>query len=126
VYFGLFDSNHSMEGSFVAFPEKPPSSDPRQSNMNYGVDSPSALYQQSMSSLKQATSPKRKRDEAEAAFTLGQNGADDHQRESPEPASKGPRKKKATRACAHCQKAHLTCDDCKLSHSITLADADCV
>lgn len=24
----------------------------------------------------------------------------------------GPKKKKATRACAHCQKAHLTCDDC--------------
>ncbi|KAI6026332.1 hypothetical protein BKA83DRAFT_4241930 [Pisolithus microcarpus] len=24
----------------------------------------------------------------------------------------GPKKKKANRACAHCQKAHLTCDDC--------------
>lgn len=23
----------------------------------------------------------------------------------------GPKKKKANRACAHCQKAHLTCDD---------------
>lgn len=27
----------------------------------------------------------------------------------------GPRKKKANRACFHCQKAHLTCDDCKCS-----------
>jgi hypothetical protein len=26
----------------------------------------------------------------------------------------GPRKKKANRACFHCQKAHLTCDDCEL------------
>ena len=25
----------------------------------------------------------------------------------------GPKKKKANRACYHCQKAHLTCDDCK-------------
>jgi len=24
----------------------------------------------------------------------------------------GPKKKKANRACFHCQKAHLTCDDC--------------
>jgi len=24
----------------------------------------------------------------------------------------GPKKKKASRACFHCQKAHLTCDDC--------------
>jgi|SRR5882762_3986763 len=27
----------------------------------------------------------------------------------------GPRKKKANRACFHCQKAHLTCDDCEPS-----------
>jgi hypothetical protein len=26
----------------------------------------------------------------------------------------GPKKKKANRACFHCQKAHLTCDDCML------------
>ena len=25
----------------------------------------------------------------------------------------GPKKKKANRACFHCQKAHLTCDDCE-------------
>jgi hypothetical protein len=25
----------------------------------------------------------------------------------------GPKKKKANRACYHCQKAHLTCDDCE-------------
>jgi len=27
----------------------------------------------------------------------------------------GPKKKKANRACYHCQKAHLTCDDCRFS-----------
>lgn len=25
----------------------------------------------------------------------------------------GPKKKKANRACFHCQKSHLTCDDCR-------------
>lgn len=34
-----------------------------------------------------------------------------HQRK----ARDGPKKKKANRACFHCQKAHLTCDDCKYS-----------
>lgn len=37
---------------------------------------------------------------------------------SPQPPRKpreGPKKKKANRACYHCQKAHLTCDDCKFS-----------
>lgn len=27
---------------------------------------------------------------------------------------KARRRRKANRACSHCQKAHLTCDDCKL------------
>jgi hypothetical protein len=36
----------------------------------------------------------------------------------------GPKKKKASRACFHCQKAHLTCDDCTFYAVIiaTLAD----
>jgi hypothetical protein len=29
----------------------------------------------------------------------------------------GPKKKKANRACFHCQKAHLTCDDCECSRA---------
>lgn len=32
----------------------------------------------------------------------------------------GPRKKKANRACFHCQKAHLTCDDCECSTTINI------
>jgi len=31
--------------------------------------------------------------------------------EGPRKSRDGPKKKKANRACAHCQKAHLTCDD---------------
>lgn len=33
-------------------------------------------------------------------------------------ARDGPKKKKANRACFHCQKAHLTCDDCAYSSSV--------
>ncbi|KAJ7268749.1 hypothetical protein B0H12DRAFT_1096488 [Mycena haematopus] len=50
-----------------------------------------------------------------------QNTDDDTQDESSPSASQGPRprtrdrpkKKKASRACVHCQKAHLTCDDAR-------------
>ena len=31
-----------------------------------------------------------------------------------------PKKKKAARACFHCQKAHLTCDDCTYRLTLTL------
>lgn len=36
----------------------------------------------------------------------------DEDAEAPRKSRDGPKKKKANRACAHCQKAHLTCDDC--------------
>ncbi|KAF8348318.1 transcription activator of gluconeogenesis ERT1 [Amanita rubescens] len=36
----------------------------------------------------------------------------------PRKARDGPKKKKANRACFHCQKAHLTCDDCHVSDAI--------
>ena len=35
----------------------------------------------------------------------------DDDSEGPRKSRDGPKKKKANRACAHCQKAHLTCDD---------------
>ncbi|KAG2106514.1 hypothetical protein BD769DRAFT_1503522 [Suillus cothurnatus] len=35
----------------------------------------------------------------------------DDDTEAPRKSRDGPKKKKANRACAHCQKAHLTCDD---------------
>jgi hypothetical protein len=34
--------------------------------------------------------------------------------DGPRKSRDGPKKKKANRACAHCQKAHLTCDDGQL------------
>jgi hypothetical protein len=48
-------------------------------------------------------------------------GSPDLESESPDSSSRGaqqkstrdgPKKKKANRACFHCQKSHLTCDDC--------------
>lgn len=33
----------------------------------------------------------------------------------------GPKKKKANRACFHCQKAHLTCDDSESSSNVSCA-----
>ncbi|KAG5654400.1 hypothetical protein H0H81_003224 [Sphagnurus paluster] len=53
---------------------------------------------------KQTSCPKRKRTDT----------PDDSGQDSAPPARKardGPKKKKANRACFHCQKAHLTCDD---------------
>jgi len=36
----------------------------------------------------------------------------------------GPKKKKANRACFHCQKAHLTCDDCLFPSSYSSLSPD--
>jgi hypothetical protein len=49
------------------------------------------------------TSLKRKRTD-----TPEESGDSSSQRKNRD----GPKKKKANRACFHCQKAHLTCDDC--------------
>ncbi len=48
--------------------------------------------------------PKRKRTDV-----TDDDGTDTPARSGPR---HGPKKKKANRACFHCQKAHLTCDDC--------------
>lgn len=56
----------------------------------------------------QAAAVKRKRNDTP------EETADDST--ASQPARKprdGPKKKKANRACYHCQKAHLTCDDCE-------------
>ncbi|PPQ99450.1 hypothetical protein CVT24_005257 [Panaeolus cyanescens] len=46
------------------------------------------------------------------------NSADSASSQQPQRKPReGPKKKKANRACYHCQKAHLTCDDCKLYQS---------
>lgn len=54
--------------------------------------------------------PKRKRND-----TPEETSADSASPQPPRKATtrrEGPKKKKANRACYHCQKAHLTCDDC--------------
>ena len=63
----------------------------------------------SLTSASSAAAAKRKRNE-----TPDDSSGDSA---SPQPTRKpreGPKKKKANRACYHCQKAHLTCDDCEL------------
>ncbi|KXN91038.1 Transcription activator of gluconeogenesis ERT1 [Leucoagaricus sp. SymC.cos] len=52
-----------------------------------------------------AASAKRKRTETPDDSASEANG------QQPRKARDGPKKKKANRACFHCQKAHLTCDD---------------
>ena len=51
--------------------------------------------------------PKRKRS---VDATSDTESSSSHQ---PARTRDGPKKKKANRACFHCQKAHLTCDDCE-------------
>jgi len=68
--------------------------------------------QPSLLKKKQAASPtpKRKRTDTPEGTSAGSP--------SPQPTRKprdGPKKKKANRACYHCQKAHLTCDDCEFA-----------
>ncbi|KDR75200.1 hypothetical protein GALMADRAFT_535775 [Galerina marginata CBS 339.88] len=53
-----------------------------------------------------AAAAKRKRNE-----TPEDNSADSASSQTPRKPREGPKKKKANRACYHCQKAHLTCDD---------------
>lgn len=54
--------------------------------------------------------PKRKRND-----TPEETANDSATSQPSRKARDGPKKKKANRACYHCQKAHLTCDDCEPS-----------
>ncbi|KAF8904465.1 hypothetical protein CPB84DRAFT_1814458 [Gymnopilus junonius] len=61
----------------------------------------------STSSLAATTAgPKRRRND-----TPEENSADSASSQPQRKPREGPKKKKANRACFHCQKAHLTCDD---------------
>ena len=66
---------------------------------------------------KKIPAPKRKR--------TGDVASDSADSASQPPRTRdGPKKKKANRACFHCQKAHLTCDDCECSlYSLHLSTA---
>ena len=99
-YSGQFSQNReqgpSASTSNSPPPQLPPSTDP----------DPPRKRQQRI-----AIRPKRKRgnsvgdDNADNSPGSGSGSAQGSQRTAP-------KKKKANRACFHCQKAHLTCDDC--------------
>lgn len=57
-----------------------------------------------------ALAPKRKRNETPEETSA--DSASSHPPRRGTTRREGPKKKKASRACYHCQKAHLTCDDC--------------
>ena len=66
---------------------------------------PSSQSSPSKKKTESTTSTKRKRTD------IPQDSAAEGSQQ-PRKARDGPKKKKANRACFHCQKAHLTCDDC--------------
>lgn len=85
------------------------------SSVNSGTNAeagPSSHSQQqsASTSLKRKSSSSGARKKRANGADMGDpegGGGDSH------PKSRdGPKKKKASRACFHCQKAHLTCDDC--------------
>lgn len=51
-----------------------------------------------------------------------EDSATEHNGQNPRKARDGPKKKKANRACFHCQKAHLTCDDCVCFRLLVIFD----
>ncbi|TDL25900.1 hypothetical protein BD410DRAFT_895375 [Rickenella mellea] len=71
--------------------------------MNIGNPGPSAASGQKL----RKTSSNAKAKRASATDTDGSSGGGTQRSTNHD----GPRKKKAARACFHCQKAHLTCDD---------------
>ncbi|KAG6833530.1 hypothetical protein H0H87_005181 [Tephrocybe sp. NHM501043] len=86
-----------MSAVYAPLPISPAFVNPAHMNAAAGPSSPAAKK-------KPAPCPKRKRTDT----------PEDSGHESPAQPRKardGPKKKKANRACFHCQKAHLTCDD---------------
>lgn len=73
---------------------------------------PAQTHTHSHTTSRPPSAPKRKR-----LGTPEESGAESANGSGPGTANgkkgrDGPKKKKASRACFHCQKAHLTCDDC--------------
>ncbi|KAK7687169.1 hypothetical protein QCA50_009673 [Cerrena zonata] len=95
--------NHQSDGSTVS---APPLILPAFSGASSSTTAPSTPTSADPNGSKKNSAPKRKR---------GPNdGTSDSAESNPQPQSRsrdGPKKKKANRACFHCQKAHLTCDD---------------
>ncbi|KJA20713.1 hypothetical protein HYPSUDRAFT_68254 [Hypholoma sublateritium FD-334 SS-4] len=82
---------------------------PRPTSLAAGPSTPHATTLKKKPSLTSASSvaaAKRKRNE-----TPDDSSGDSASPQPPRKPRDGPKKKKANRACYHCQKAHLTCDD---------------
>ena len=84
----------------------PPSAMPSTAYVNPAQMSQDQQVEPTMSKRRSCATGKRRR-----APTPDDSG--DSSSQPPRKNRDGPKKKKANRACAHCQKAHLTCDDCK-------------
>lgn len=111
--------------TLIAFPEQPAANDLGQSSMLDSLASASSMGSEGPQLIGAVgIGPKRKREGSGMPSSQIQNGHYSHSETSPEPSTRGPKKKKASRACAHCQKAHLTCDDCQSFCALIFIAAD--
>ena len=67
----------------------------------------------SISANSSTTTDKQKKTQLKRKQRLNDAASDSADSSSQPRTRDGPKKKKANRACFHCQKAHLTCDDCE-------------
>ncbi|PCH43800.1 hypothetical protein WOLCODRAFT_138591 [Wolfiporia cocos MD-104 SS10] len=95
------DDQHAMPSAVTQQPSLPPF------HMHSASSSTSESHTSGAADPKKKTGTKRRRP---------QDGTSDSADSAPQPQPRtreGPKKKKANRACFHCQKAHLTCDDAR-------------
>ena len=80
--------------------------------MSQPLVAPAIVAQDVRSPLDQPT-PQKKRPSAPQKKRRSMLDDSEDLSTAPQRPSDEPKKKKAARACFHCQKAHLTCDDCE-------------
>ncbi|KAG6866703.1 hypothetical protein C0991_011362 [Blastosporella zonata] len=88
-----------MSTVYAPLPISPAFVNPAHMNATAGPSSPAA---------KKKPAPCQKRKRTDTPEDSGHESSTQQRK-----ARDGPKKKKANRACFHCQKAHLTCDDCQ-------------
>lgn len=102
-------NGYSSESTQIINPDPSTSTSHPQSSQQAMLDIPD-----SGASSKQRTTPRSKR---KRGNSVTDNNADNSPGAGSSSANgvrkMASKKKKASRACFHCQKAHLTCDDCK-------------
>jgi hypothetical protein len=87
-----------------------PAIEPPQSFTIPGPSSEATSTTRSSASTSPFSSQKRRRQDKDTAFDMDRSA--DTAGPIRNVRKEAPRKKKAARACIHCQRAHLTCDDC--------------